>query len=81
MTTYNLEPKFASVLRDIEDELSYQDVNYLGNNEKPLEVWLLLAVHHLNYALEVYAHGTQQETRRQVLKAVACGFRALLTGK
>lgn len=67
------------VLSDIKSEMLYQDSNYKGNDSKPLEVWMLIAQQYFAEAIERYAHGTQEEAKRKLLKAVTCGVRALQT--
>lgn len=65
------------VVSQIKSEMMYQDSQYKGNDTKPLEVWLLIMQQYLADAVERYAHGTQEECKRQLLKALTCGVRAL----
>lgn len=69
---------FENVMGDIKSEMVYQDNKYTGNEEKPLEVWLLIAKQYMDESIERYAHSTQQMAKEKLLKSVVCGVRALM---
>lgn len=66
------------IITNIQKEFDYQDQKYTDNENKSMEVWLLIAEQYMRDSVERYAHGTQTEAKEKLLKSITCGIRALI---